>query len=944
MQYNQSQQGFNQNPGGVPHGNSPTHPNVYVGEVMQQYVPVITAKLYNDMVQRNTAYTQHMAQLYSQNGYNNELLAEAIAIVADYAEYMMVTTNRDFNSIIDGVIQDSNTGVLEHHYRVNPNKIPVPVTQAEVIRQQAIRSKLAGLRPKINEFKAKRENKVNQNFNQNQMGNFPMPSANGNYPQQNNMSPQQLQQHQQALHEQAMYQQALYQQQLYNQQQQQYPNQQAPQQPGSSAFAQRVNQNMARQQQPYPQQFQQNFNQNPQWQQPHPQQFQQPNQQWQQPNQGGMYPGQQQNPFASQQNFQRRNNVGAFATNSNTMQQLQQPQQNGPTKLSASTGYDPMPSIDESQLNNKQPQKAPVDPFEFNAQFIASKQHHAPQQTQSQPQQPRPNGNDNYERNVRLHANKLGLPGNDASLSYLEDAINQVDPSNGIISKKNAYSEINRNAQPVKPTGAYATNNEIDYNAVKVDTRAGSDSDLFATQMRDAMAGESDKMFVKSGNTYITVSKDVQDAFKQEFPDVDINTADMKRYIHERNAPYPFAEKNLNGEWVVHVSDYDKIEHKGWFTHPALYPVISRVGYYVVDSSGAIIDFYSRPKTSKDTEMDFKLHDDSKFFAPMTRLDNKEAADEAQMLKAFANLQVEQKVEEIIHDIESRADVLDVNEKVMVVDKTVVFDEQVNGSLLGDDYYTIGYNMLKRKMDGVEYTPRNLAFRYLHAHLYPWYVKDSDLEIVKGLRYKETYEGILEIMNKLNEQSGFPASWFTRLNDSATRFVNDIVKNRYPLDASELFTISSFCLDIDAAVEEMEILGYGDDFNKTAKQLAQTLLYAWMNTNAVYQNYFGEDEDDDNENNEQGDSKRSYASFGILRDVTIVPLHSRDIPLYSVKNQCLLTEHGFEALWKVARDRMLNKDRNIAEVVLVTTDNRHMYISETATDGIYTITNKSVFE
>ena len=101
MYYNQQQQGFNQNPGGVPYGSAPAHPNINVGAVIQPHIPLITAKLYNDLISRNTQYTQYMATLYSQNGYNNELLAEVIAMVAEYAEYQMSVGNRSFETVID---------------------------------------------------------------------------------------------------------------------------------------------------------------------------------------------------------------------------------------------------------------------------------------------------------------------------------------------------------------------------------------------------------------------------------------------------------------------------------------------------------------------------------------------------------------------------------------------------------------------------------------------------------------------------------------------------------------------------------------------------------------------------------------------------------------------------------------------------------------------------
>lgn len=917
MYYNQQQQGFNQNPGGVPYGNAPAHPNINVGPVIQPYLPVITAKLYNDLMSRNTQYTQHMAQLYGQNGYNNEILAEVITMVAEYAEYLMASSNRSFEQVIDEVVQDCNTAVLENHYRTNPTKIPVPVTQAEAIRQQAIRSKMSALRPKILEYLKRRENNNMNQYNQpqHQTGMYPLPQQGGMYPQQQMMTPMQAQEHQHRLMQQQQYQQQLMQQQQSQQYQGQYMNQsQAPQQPGGSAFAQSVMRKTQQASQAYQPQFGGQM-MSPQMQQPqgfngHP----------------GFQPGYPQT--------HSNNHPGQFATNTNQMQQLHQ--QPAPSTKLARSGYDPMPMIDQTQLkvNTTPPARTqqPQDPFEYNSQFMAAKR--AVNITPPQP----PKMSD-YEIKVRQLADRMGLPPNGSSLDYLEDAINRMDPSNGVISKRSAYAEIDRTAKPVEPAGPYARDIDLDDESIQVTQVAGDASDNFATRIRDQIAAQSDKQFVRQADgSYITVSKTMAQQFQQDRPGQDINQTDLKAYKAERAAPYPFATLNLNGEWVVPSERYDDIKHKGIFVVPATYLLYCTTGHYIVDDNGKIVDFFSRPVNKKEEDMDMDLHDDTRFFTPMTTRDAKNKMDEDKLLTTFAKLQVEQKVEQVIQEIEEMGDVLNVDDDVMVVDKTIIFDEQVNGNLLGDDYYTIAYNRLREETEGIKYTSENLAFRYVHAHMYPWNLKGSDLATAKSLRYKEDYEGILEVLTALSDDDAFPASWFNLLNDTATKYVNNVIKTRYPLDDDETFYIKSFCLDIDSAIEEMKLFGYEKDFRSTARKLSQTLLYSWLNGNTVYDNYFGEDSDDSDSDS------ASAASFGILRDITIVPLHSRDIPLYTQKSKCLLTEHGFKPLWEIARDRVQNKNTNVSEIVIVTSDNRHMYINETITPGIYMLTSKSVIE
>lgn len=942
MSYNRQQQGFNHNPGGVPQSGSPAHPNVNIGQMMQPYVALITAKLYNDMAQRETPYTQYMARLYSENGYNNDLIAEAVTVASDYAEYLMVTTNRDFNSIIDGVISDSNTAILEYHYRNNPNKIPVALTQNDIIRQNAILSKMSALKPKINEYKAKFKQQGN-NVNQYQTGSFPMPQSQGMYPQQQ-MNPAQQQMYQQQLNEQQLYQQMLQQQQqVQNPQMQQqmggYPSRQAPAYAGGSAFAQSVENNMRANQMQQQPQYQ------PQYRQQQPQQFN--NMGFQQnPMFSNMMPNNQ-HQMMQQFNNGRSNHIGSFATNTNQMQQMHNQQQRPVTnKFSGNTGYDPMPAIDQAQLDrslNSRPVSSQPTQSNFNPHILGSNSHQQDNQQQpmaSTASTTNSTGMSDYEKRVRTFAIQHDLP-HDISLSLLESSIVKLYPDNGIVDPRNAYTEINKNAQAPAPTGFYSNDNPIDSDLVQVNTyETPTQSKNFADTIRDQMAAKSDKTFVKQADgSYVAVSKDVAAAFKTEFPNVPLDQGDLKSFKKNLEAPYPFATMNLEGEWIVHISKFKEIRDKGSFVHTPIYPVNTRVGYYVVNDEGVIIDFFSRPKEEKDKDMDFNLHDDTKFFVPLTKGDVNKNTDDAKMLKAFANLQIEQKVEQVIKEIEEQSDVLSADDKALVVDRTVLFEEQHNGEIMGDDYAYIADKLLREELDAFEYTGKNLAMRYVHVHMYPWLVKDEDLQLVKRLRHKTSYTDIAETLTQIAENDAFQDSWYVRLNDAAVRYVNRIIELRYPLDSNQKFKIRSFCIDIESAIEEMYSFGYGEDFESTARQLAQTLLYPWLNTNQVHENYFGELSND----NDSGEDV-SAASFGIVRDITVVPLHSRDIPLYSTKEQCILTEHGFPALWEIAQDRMINKNANVAEVVIVTSDNRAMYITETSTKDIYVITSKSIFE
>lgn len=966
MSYNQHQQGFSHNPGGVPQGNTPTFPNVPVGPAMQPYLAIMSAKIYNDMISRGTQYTSYMADLYSQNGYNNELFVEILTIVSEYAEYSMAAYNKDFNSVIDSVVQDSNNLFLENHYRRNPSKIPVPVTQQENIRYQAAKTKMATLRQKISQFISQRTNQMNQPYPQQQgyqqqnNGNYAAPVQQPQYNQppqqqwqqpqqqwgQTQMSPQQQQWQQQQMQQQQP-------QQQWGQPQNQPYNAGRPQQ--GNDFAARVAQRMQQGYQPQQPQYHQQQAWNPQ-----------PNMQRQPQFMVDQYGNQvqvmpQQQMYQQQPQYPQQGHHGQFAVSSN---QAQQHHYTPPRSTSLSnSGYDPMPQVDESKLKASNT-KQHSDPFAHNSQIMADRKQFSPNPVSPQQDQA-PNGNSNpftqgasysepakpipsntaiqeYENKVRRKADSLGLPHKGASLSYLEELIGVLDPKNGFIDSKNAYSEQKSFTKHGTPDGHYGKVEDVfaDANISVYTDKSDMTSDSFATQMRNQMASKSDKQMLKQADgSWQLVSNDLINAFQQEFPNIDINTVDIQRY--KDNPPYEFAVMNLKGEWIVPASYHGNIKTKGWFTKPAMYPVHTYLGFYIVDQEGVIIDFFSRPKTTKESEVDFELHDDSKFFTPLSPQDLKVVPDEAKLLETFANLQIQQKVSEVLSDIEKQAGVIDGEDAALIINKTIVIEDQVNGELLGDDYYTRAYNALHREMGDVVFETADVSFRYKHVHMYPWLAKGSDMTAVRKLRYKDNYLDIAKVLADISETEGMTQSWFTRLNDVATRYVNHVIETQFPLNDNDFFFIKSFCLEVKDAVEEMDRLGYGNEFNKTAKRLTDSLLYAWDNTNPVFVDYF---DDELMEIDDGVSSEVSIAGFGIVRDVSVIPLHSRDVPLHAEKEKCLLTEHGFNNLWKVAKERIDNRDARTSEIVIVTSDNRHMYLSETAVDGVYAITKKSLFE
>lgn len=962
--YQQQQQGFNSSPGGVPHNNVPAYPNAEVGPVMEQYLPIMSAKLYGDMASRGTAYTNVMAGEYARNGFINNLFEDALVILANYVEYSMAQANRPFSSIIDSAVVDCNNALLENQHRSNPQLQSIPLTAEETVRYKAAKSKMDSMRMAISQFLKNKGTNMNQNYTQG--NNFQNQQPNN---QQMNWQQQQYQQwlaQQQAL-QQAMQHQPTQMQQMSPQQQQQYQQwlmqqqQQGGHQGNFNPNQQQGNRFMQRMTQQNFGGQSTNFNNSP---------FH-GNQQFngQMHNmQPGFNPGinAMQNRMMHQQQQQYHNhgfgqfnpnNPGNLAVNTNQMNAQQQTPQPQYASLQGSN-YDPMPTIDTAALHGSQQQQKgnTVDPFARNSQIM--KDHNqaiggdsfTQGASYSQPTKPNPStsAESGYEAKVRAYANQIGLPGDESTLSYLEAMITEMRPHNGFISKKNAYSEVDSYTKPPAPSGFYDGKQDIDSEATVVvtsDNMLGENFQAFvnsATATRDELSAKSDKVVLRQpdGTMVVRPSSFVQQ-FNNNNPGVDIETVDV--VSASRNPPYEFASLSMvDGYWTVPAKYYSQIKDKGLFTSPVVYPVYSTEGRYVLNDEGVIVNFRTiKNKLGKENSVDFEKHNDARFFEPLTAKDAEAVPDEAKMLETFVALQVEHKVADVLAALEEQSGVINGEGREITISDTIKLDGQVPGNIVGDDYRGLAISKLYEDMGEMDevVTYNNACIRYKHTYFYPLSTNEKDMTVMRKLRYKDNYLDIADILLQIKDNPDMPDAWFTLLNDIATKYINHVVATYFPLADNEVFTIDSFCLDIEDVISEMTELGYGDQFQETAKYLVDTALYTWDNdseTVSTYLEYKGAP-------NERNIDDPSSPSFGIVRDVSTIPLHSNDVPLHSEKDKFLLTEAGFESLWNVADQIFETCDKRTSEVIIVTSDNRSMYLNKTVVEGIYAITKKSMF-
>lgn len=891
--YNPGAQGFGQQ-GGVPYNGAPAVPQVTLSPNMQPFLPTIISKMHQDMANRQTAYSNYMLNVYAQNSYSNPVITKAAMMIADLVEYRAVHEGVNPTVIMDDSVNLINTISMMEYYRSQNGQIPVSLTPEEQMRMTAADTQMQSMKPALRQFAELR------NANQRQANNILAT------PTPNQMSQQGFG----------------------------FPTQPSFGQPtmpstGFQGFGQ-------------PQGFQG---------------FGQP----------------QNNAFQGFQGFghtnpamqQINNNLSRMATGNphqigvmNQMTQMNKPL--------SSPGIDAMPAIDVEKLHrigttpqtnavpthHQSMDPRPTPPPQASNSYggfdhlasIDSKITNTHATTA-------PKASLTYEQRVNEVFKELGYEPGSVSFSMMEDIITQQRPDNGFIDKRNAFSELKTFNRAPEPTGAYKPTPEEVQSVITSATasRASSFAEM-VHQTLDTKPGDEKVLIKQPGGTQAYVRKSKVEEFNRLYPELDITQHNINAPIVP--APYPFAERNLAGSWIVSGANYKLIpaNKRGIYFCSCAY-ISTTSPFYIVDNDGKIVGFYVTPN-EEDLDMNFNDHDDTKFFPTLSVADVGFKNDDAKTLEAFANLQVEQKVEEVISSINEKSGIIEGDDSALVINTSVVVDEQVSGSYVGDDYYSLAYAALTASMADVEYLCEDISIRYKHVHMYPWSISENDLKLISELKHNTDYLDIARILEEINSRNTIPSSWFTRLNDVATRFINNVLFHKLNLPEEEQFYIRSYSLDIDSAIERLEGIGYDDAglqvgavYDKTfaafAKELTNTLLYIWDSNKNVFTDYHYNDD-----NIEDMDTEDSIlASMGIVRDVTVLPIHSRDIDIHvNEDNVCILTKHGFKNLWEVARMRLDNKFDHASEVLFVTTDNRAMYLHETTNPDIILVTQSSLFE
>lgn len=527
-----------------------------------------------------------------------------------------------------------------------------------------------------------------------------------------------------------------------------------------------------------------------------------------------------------------------------------------------------------------------------------------------------------YEYKVREFAKRVGFPYNSASLPVLEDMITRAYPNNGFINPKNG-----RNSAIPAPQHNV---NEF---------RSGIGGKDYIQAMTDvelrSAASQSKGGLMKDANGNHVWCKEAGNINTAVVQPSILNHSNEQQ-LTEVKQPYPFARLTADGRWYVHEKDHGKIERskRSWYTQKLSCDGF-REAFYYVDEEGNITGHFVKiipemEEEYKELMMKFEEHDYRRYFDPMFEKDDVDEVRVKESTEAFANAQVQHKTDELIAKLDKEAELIKEDGVPVITSETIHLNNTVSGEILNDDYVYKGVAGALAELEG-KYEITDAAIRYKHAHLSSTVYSGEQVDFLTKLKTKTDWGSIVNFINKASTNAEL-ITLATEMNNRATNYINNILYAVFDIAPTQ-FYMKSFVTDILDVVEAMENLGLDKDFNTYAARLVQSVLFFYDSESNVFKDILDETE-------------KLSVSLGFMRDITTLPIHSRDIILPHSNKRGIVTKEShptFHALIDKTFKEYAVSSR-ISEVVFVTTDNRKMYAHKTPVNGVYVVIQNSILE
>lgn len=398
-----------------------------------------------------------------------------------------------------------------------------------------------------------------------------------------------------------------------------------------------------------------------------------------------------------------------------------------------------------------------------------------------------------------------------------------------------------------------------------------------------------------------------------------------------KKSPYPNIVKTHAGyECSYFVGD----ETRESFTAglPIMFDPSVRKGIYQLDSSKTVIGF--KTTNYKEDDVEYGVHETVQFFNK-TR-EEAPTPSKKRTREVLADIQRKLFVKQKLEEIEGTALEGNVSgDEEIELDSPIYVTQTIQGDLGEKEYLS----RLFAETD-IDVGYQNVI-NYEHILPRDILLTGACAEIAARFKKVDDWYQIKDILTELLDE-GLPLYHWAWFNQTATNFVNDVVRYRLNVDLS----MDSFDVDIDDMVSvlhsEHEIR---NDFTKHVHELCKTWFYpSELDKDAVL--YFPGKDDPNVETDDINTG--NTVTFVTLTDVTLLPIESSSIYLpipdkdkeYSeggLPSACIVTSDSYPTLFAAIQDRVNNANIRVCQVVFVTRDNMVMYIKKTGSDDAYVI-------
>lgn len=351
-------------------------------------------------------------------------------------------------------------------------------------------------------------------------------------------------------------------------------------------------------------------------------------------------------------------------------------------------------------------------------------------------------------------------------------------------------------------------------------------------------------------------------------------------------------------------------------------------GMWVINKHREIIGFTIKELPA----MEYDNHDVAQYFSPQR--DGSAKIDKRRTLKILADVQKKAYIAEKLDTIEP---ILDEEGNVTPASpNTYRFGDPIEiPKLLIGENTTYDYSLRLLRVEGlgdeVHEAMADAVVNYEHQYLQPVVIGEPYASIALKLKKARTYTDVLNVLEELDEHEGIEYAW-QYINRTATEFVNNLLRFRFKLTIE----IQSFYLDYDELVDYLEENhGVSAIFSATAQELIASSLYPYSSDDEVFDDTW-----------KDGVS----VAFGILSDVTILPIISDEINLpvpvpedadaVELKSRltAVVSSKSYPELYRAIKHRVTNADPRASRIAFGTKDGEFFFVHKSTGESSYIIT------